>query len=340
VLASLLERPATEPPTEPFITLDDLVLAAREDPSLTVGDLMVATRASRGPAPIAVSRCPEQSAPPCRKPPWSIVASMNPAGEHPRHPITPSSNGRRITPMAHGKFTWFELVTNDIDKAKTFYGETLGWTATTMDMAGFQYSALQFEGKSQAGLVAPQGGAPNHWISYLSVDDVDARARKVTEHGGKVLVPPTDIPNVGRFALVADPQGARFNLFKGTTEDGGSTRFHWNELWSPDAQAVLPFYKEVLGYAVETMQMPTGDYHVLKSADGGQGGVMTSPMPGVPAMWLPYVVIDDCDAAVARAKRMGGDVKAEANTIEGIGRLAIVGDSVGAVIGLITPPAR
>jgi uncharacterized protein len=239
--------------------------------------------------------------------------------------------------MAHGKFTWFELVTNDIDKAKTFYTETLGWKTGSMDMGSFQYHTLKFGDVPQAGLVAPQGGAPNHWISYLAVDDVDARAKKATEHGGKVLVPPTDIPGVGRFALVADPQGARFNLFKGTSDEGGSTRFHWNELWSPNAREVLPFYQEVLGFAVETMQMSTGDYHVLKNADGGQGGVMTSPMPGVPAMWLPYVAIDDTDAAVERAKRMGGSVKLEPNTIEGIGRLAIVSDSVGAVIGLITP---
>ncbi len=239
--------------------------------------------------------------------------------------------------MAHGKFTWFELITNDIDKAKTFYTETLGWKATSMDMGSFTYQALAYGEQMQAGLVAPQGGAPNHWISYLSVDDVDARARKVTEHGGKILVPPTDIPTIGRFALVADPQGARFNLFKGTSDSGGSTRFHWNELWSPNAAEVLPFYEEVLGFAVETMQMPNGDYYVLKNAEGGQGGLMTSPMPGVPAMWLPYVAIDDCDAATARAKRMGGEAKVEPNTIEGIGRLAIVRDSVGAVIGLITP---
>lgn len=238
--------------------------------------------------------------------------------------------------MAHGKFTWYELVTHDIDEAKAFYSETLGWKTTSMDMGDSQYQALAFGEAMQAGLVAPQGGAPDHWISYLSVDDVDARAAKVVEHGGKVLVPPTDIP-VGRFALVQDPQGARFNLFKGTSDDGGSTRFHWNELWSPNAQEVLPFYKEALGFEVETMQMPNGDYYVLKTAEGGQGGLMTSPMPGVPAMWLPYVAIDDCDAAVERAQRMGGEAKMEANTVEGIGRLAIVKDSVGAVIGLITP---
>jgi len=201
----------------------------------------------------------------------------------------------------HGTFTWFELVTSDI------------------------------------GVISPQGDEPSHWVSYIGVDDVDARAAKVTAHGGKVLVPPTDIPTIGRFALVADPQGAIFNLFKGASEDGGSTEFHWCELWSSNAEEVLPFYEEVFGFEVETMDMPMGAYHVLKNADGGQGGIMTSPMKDVPPMWLPYVKLDDVDAAVERAKKMGGGVKSEAATMEGIGRIAIVADRSGAVLGLIKP---
>ena len=239
---------------------------------------------------------------------------------------------------AHGKFTWFELVTPAIDDAKTFYSETLGWKSTSSDMGGFPYTMLTAGEAPQAGIVAPpQPGIPSHWTSYLGVDDVDARAATVVEHGGKVLVPPTDIPGVGRFSLVADPQGATFNLFKGVSDQGGSTEFHWNELWAKDAEALLPFYREVLGFEVETMQMPDGAYYILENADGGQGGIMSSPMEGVPPMWLPYATIDDCDAAVARAERMGGSVKSTASTIEGIGRIAIIGDRSGAVLGLVTP---
>ena len=98
---------------------------------------------------------------------------------------------------------------------------------------------------------------------------MDARAKKVEAHGGKVLGEPSDIPTVGRTALVQDPQGARFYLFKGVNAEGGTTEMHWNELWSPNADEVLPFYREVLGFEVETMQMPNGPYHVLKNADGG-----------------------------------------------------------------------
>lgn len=259
------------------------------------------------------------------------------ARTHPRGPFTPNDETRHPMTTSHGNFTWFELVTSEIDDAKAFYTETLGWKTTEMDMGDFQYPMLVAGEAPQAGIVAPQQpGTPAHWISYLAVDDVDARVAKVTEHGGKVVVPPTDI-SVGRFALVADPQGALFNLFKGTSDEGGSTEFHWNELWAKDAEAVLPFYREVLGFEVETMKMPNGDYYVLKNADGGQGGIMTSPIEGVPPMWLPYAKTDDCDAAVARAKQHGGSVKNEANTIEGIGRIAIIGDRTGAVLGLITP---
>lgn len=239
---------------------------------------------------------------------------------------------------SHGTFTWFELVTPAIDDAKAFYTETLGWTTSAMDMGDFEYTMLSAGQAPQGGIVAPpQPNTPSHWSSYLAVDDVDARAAKVAEHGGKVLVPPTDIPGVGRFALVADPQGALFNLFKGDSDDGGSTEFHWNELWAADAEAVLPFYREVLGFEVETMTMPNGSYYVLKNADGGQGGIMSSPEKGAPPMWLPYVKLDDCDAAVARAQQHGGSVRSEPSTVEGIGRIAIVADRAGAALGLITP---
>lgn len=248
---------------------------------------------------------------------------------------------RRLGIMAykHGNFVWFELITPHVEKAKTFYPETIGWGTTQMEMGAFQYTMLTAGEAPQAGVVPPQmEGVPPHWASYVSVPDVDAAAKVAAKEGGKVIVEPFDIPNIGRTALVADPQGATFFLFKGaTSDDSGSTAFHWNELWAKDAKAVLPFYRAVVGYDVEEMQMGEQTYYVFKHGDRSCGGVMTSPMADVPPMWLPYIKVDDTDATVVRAKKNGGDVKLAAQDIPGIGRFAIFGDNAGAVIAVIEP---
>ncbi len=240
-----------------------------------------------------------------------------------------------------GSFVWFELTTDDVNASKTFYGETVGWKSSTMDMGDFEYTMLSIgEDNAQCGVLEPQAkGTPNHWISYVSVEDVDTLAEKVTKAGGKVVVPPRDIPNVGRFALVADPQGAMFNLFCGANDDKKLEGFHWNELWAKDAEAVIPFYKEVLGYEVDSMDMPTGKYFVFKKDGEGVGGCMSSPSKDIPAMWLPYIHVDNADEAVARAKKNGGTLQGEVMEVPDVGRFGVVLDNKGAAIGLIAPKA-
>jgi len=105
-----------------------------------------------------------------------------------------------------------------VAEAKKFYNALFGWGAKPVDMGGFTYTLLQKDGKDHGGMMEMTGpmwqGVPPHWMMYVAVDDVDATAKKVAELGGKVCVPPTDI-SVGRFAVVNDPQGATFSLFKG-----------------------------------------------------------------------------------------------------------------------------
>jgi len=241
-----------------------------------------------------------------------------------------------------GSFVWHELVVPDIDKAKRFYPETLGWGTTEMDMGDFMYTMLTEGESTKGGVVNPQGGPqPPHWANYLSVDDVDAAVARVEKAGGKVLAPAFDVPTVGRMAPVADPQGATLYLFKGANDDDETERMHWNELWAKDAEAVLDFYKAVANVTVEEMEMPTGKYYVLKTDDDRSlGGVMTSPDPKVPPMWLPYISVEDTDATLTRAEQNGGKVIAKPQDVEGVGRFGIIADDQGAVVGVIKPAAR
>jgi predicted enzyme related to lactoylglutathione lyase len=118
---------------------------------------------------------------------------------------------------AHGQICWNELMTPNAQGAEKFYGELFGWKAKATPMGDFTYHMLSAGGKDFGGIMPMTGpmwqGVPPHWMMYVAVADVDAAAKKVVELGGKVCVPPTDIP-VGRFAVVNDPQGATFSLFQ------------------------------------------------------------------------------------------------------------------------------
>ncbi|MDQ3744835.1 MAG: VOC family protein [Acidobacteriota bacterium] len=114
---------------------------------------------------------------------------------------------------ANGAFCWNELATTDLESAQNFYKTLLGWEIkeSSASGGGMVYNEIVVGGQSVGGLfqMGPEfGQIPSHWMAYVAVDDVDAKARQVWELGGKVCVPPTDIPKVGRFCVVNDPTGA------------------------------------------------------------------------------------------------------------------------------------
>ena len=114
--------------------------------------------------------------------------------------------------MKHGAFSWFELMTNDVDAAKDFYSKLFGWETEKMEMeGGMIYTVVKVNGEAAGGMMgmpSGAGGMPSMWGIYVTVDDVDETARSVKKMGGKVLVAPQDIPQVGRFCVFQDPQGA------------------------------------------------------------------------------------------------------------------------------------
>lgn len=243
-----------------------------------------------------------------------------------------------------GKFVWFELNTKDVSKARGFYGELLGWKIESMPMGAGAYEMASNGGKPVAGIVALEDAStPSYWVSYLGVEDVDAAAKKVTQEGGKILREPSDYPNVGRMSEVTDPQGARFYLFKSSTgESTDSTpkagNFFWNELSAKDGKAAAEFYKKIVGYEIEAMDMgEMGTYYVLKMGGVALAGAMTAPMPDMPTAWLPYINVEGVDGVAQRAARLGGTVLHQPHDIPGVGRFALLADPVGAMIAVITP---
>jgi predicted enzyme related to lactoylglutathione lyase len=118
----------------------------------------------------------------------------------------------------HGAFSWTELMTTDVAAAKTFYTKLFGWTTEEMSVTpGMTYTVVKVAGNGIGGIMAcPQGpqDKPPHWMTYVTVDDVDAIAKNAQQLGGKVLMGPQDIPTVGRFCVIQDPQGAVISAIK------------------------------------------------------------------------------------------------------------------------------
>lgn len=117
----------------------------------------------------------------------------------------------------NGAFCWNELGTTNLEAAKKFYTELLDWKLKDSKVAGMVYNEIVAGGREVGGMfqmTAEFGDTPSHWMAYVAVDDVDDKAKQVVDLGGKVCVPPTDIPNVGRFCIITDPTGATLSLIK------------------------------------------------------------------------------------------------------------------------------
>jgi predicted enzyme related to lactoylglutathione lyase len=246
-----------------------------------------------------------------------------------------------------GRFVWHELHTGDRAKAIQFYKQLFGWDIKDTPMGpGEPYGLCFLGGKDMAGITKSMAPAnvPPHWLAYLGVEDVDAAAAKAQKLGAKVVSPPMDIPNVGRFAVVTDPQGAAFALYKhAKAPDAEPERppvgaFCWEELMTSDPEAAAKFYSDLFGYSLDTHDMgPMGLYRILKRGDRQTAGIMKTP-PNVPAPphWMTYVHVKNVDESTRNAKEIGAKVMMEPMDIPKIGRFSVIQDPTGAVISLFT----
>ena len=244
-----------------------------------------------------------------------------------------------------GKFTWFEHVSSDPARARQFYEALFGWKVEAMPADGHSYDMIHNRGEGMGGLLKADAGAPNHWASYLSVDDVDASFKAALANGAKALMEPVDYAGVGRSATIADPTGAMVSLWKGAEgdrEDRDPTPagdWIWNELLTPDVNKALAFYESVFGYTHDEMKMGDGaTYYILKSADGkSRAGLMKAPHADTPPMWMPYVRVEEADATAARVAPLGGKLMMAPQDVPTIGRLGALFDPLGAAIAIIQP---
>lgn len=244
-----------------------------------------------------------------------------------------------------GRFVWHDLMTTDAAKSLAFYSALFDWQIEERPMQGFVYRRIVAGPGPIGGVVEEKGIPASFWMPYLAVDDVDAIANKIQTLGGSMRVPPTDIPGVGRFALVADPQGAHFSIYKGLPESPGCDpeqavpgRVCWNELLTDDDAAALRFYGTLFGWRDEPKDMgPMGTYHVQMLRGKQAGGIMKNPENGAPSSWLSYFFVEDLAAATQKAAHLGSRVMMANQPIPQVGAFSLLGDPVGAVFALFQP---
>ena len=222
---------------------------------------------------------------------------------------------------SHGRFAWYELMTTDMEAAKAFYTDVMGWGAWEASVPGRPY-ILFTTGKAVVGGLmglpeeARSTGVRPAWIGYVGVNDVDDAAGRVERLGGVVHVPPTDVANISRFSVFTDPQTARLALFKWLgaaqeqpAEPDAPGHVGWRELLAADGEQALAFYSELFGWQKADDDIDESATYQLFSAGGETiGGMVTKPETIPAPFWLFYFNAGDVDAAAQRVKAGGGRI--------------------------------
>jgi predicted enzyme related to lactoylglutathione lyase len=254
-----------------------------------------------------------------------------------------------------GRFVWYELLTTDPRSAIGFYSDVAGWKTQPFgdgaDYTMWVASQGPLGGVTQLPDAAKQMGAPPCWQANVEVANVDETVAKVKQLGGKVFHL-EDVPTVGRFAVIADPQGAAIAVFTpaGKMESHDITKageFSWHELYTTDHEAAFKFYNAIVGWErLGEFDMGTTGKYLLWGRNGKQlGGMMTMPKEmktpdgrAVPPSWMYYVTTPDFDAALDRAKAKGAKVLNGPMDVPGGQRIVQLMDPQGAAFALVTPP--
>ncbi len=258
-----------------------------------------------------------------------------------------------MSELKTGRFIWYELMSTDPEAAKAFYSDVVGWGVEEMEVAGEAYSAWSGERGHVGGVMqlpeeAAAAGAPSHWLVYVATPSAAETAERAAELGATVLVGPMEIPAIGTFAVIMDPQGAVFAVF---TPDGDGPgheppaavgEFSWHELYSTDAEAAWGFYSDLFEWP-ETASMDMGENGMYRmfGADGTTAGGMCNKPPQIPtSSWLLYVQVSDLDRAVERVTALGGQLINGPMEVPGGDRVAQCIDPQGAAFALHSPAAE
>jgi uncharacterized protein len=250
------------------------------------------------------------------------------------------------TEYAPGIPNWVDVQTSDQAGAKRFYTALFGWDYDEQPIdENAVYAMATIRGKHVAAIapLPPQQGIPPHWNTYVAAADVDATVGRVNGAGGTVVMPPMDVMDAGRMAVIQDPTGAMICVWQAKNNIGAQVvneagAFTWSELSTSDVGKAAAFYGKVFGWAPQPFEEM--EYTVFQNGDRAIGGAMKSPAPGMPSYWLVYFDVDDTDATAKTARDNGATIMVEPTDIPEVGRFAVITDPQGATFGVIKSVTR
>lgn len=272
----------------------------------------------------------------------ACAASALAAPDHLPAIVQPAGNERHA-----GKVIFVELITPDLAAARQFYAGLFGWTFKDIQYNGRQYAEAFLDGHPVAGLMQRKlpAGKPRQpvWRSFFSVPDVDLAIKNATEIGAKVLFGPRDIPDRGREAVLADPQGAVFAVLSSASGDppdelAAPGEWIWSSLLATDADNAAAFYQNLFGYDVFDLPAKgNGTHLLLASKNYARASVNSFPAnkPGLRPHWLNFVRVEDTEKTAAKVAALGGRVLVKPHADRQGGKVAVVADPQGARFGLI-----
>ena len=249
-----------------------------------------------------------------------------------------------------GKVIFVELVTPDLAAAKQFYAKLFGWTYRDIQAGEIAYAQALLDGRPVAGLIhktVPAGEQRQPaWLSFFAVGDVDAATKVALQNGAKVLFGPHNIPDRGREAVFADPQGAVFAVLASSSGDppdvlAAPGEWIWSSLITSDPDTNAAFYQKIFDYEVFELPAKEGHQHLLLASDNhARASVNTLPAkkPNIHPRWLNYVRVEDAVKMTAKVVALGGRVLVEPRIDRHGGKIAVVADPSGAPFGLLEWP--
>jgi predicted enzyme related to lactoylglutathione lyase len=243
-----------------------------------------------------------------------------------------------------GKVVWNDLVTEDLDAARRFYGGLFGWTFEDTARDGRGYALAKVDDIYVAGLISVprrgDGKSRSRWLPYVSVADVDQAVDGAARSGGTIAAAARDV-SIGRVAAIIDPEGAVIGLARSRIGDpddrttapraGGVV---WTELLANAPESTATFYRTVFGYEVRTIQRRNGSYILLANGGVDRAGILRNPGERWSPVWLTYFGVADPAAAAARAESLGGKVLVPVSAEVREGTMAVIQDPSGAILVL------
>ncbi len=256
-------------------------------------------------------------------------------------PVLPSINPGPTNSQHPGKFVWYDLVTEDVEGAKRFYGELFDWRFRGVG-GGDAVTIARVNGREIASIVAldktEQALDGAAWFSSVSVTDVDDATRRA-RRGGTVNVEPRDLPDRGRYSVVNGPGGAPIVLLRASGGDPADRddfepgEFLWTELWTDDARTAVAYYEAVLGYEGEFTGVDPRPYFLMSRDGEPRAGIGELPEGDAEAAWLPYIAVTDAQAVADRVERLGGEVLIAPDAMIR-GSAAVMADPSGAIFAV------